>query len=355
MDPVSSQKRYVQAKLFPRETDREEALSAEEVEAYDRIVVCFSGGKDSTACVLHLLEMGVDRSRIELWHHDVDGRDEQGRPPDEGLMDWPCTPAYCEAFAEALDLTIYFSWKVGGFRGEMMRENERTKAIAFETPDGDVQVVGGNNGKKNTRRKFPQVSSSLSVRYCSFYTKIGVCAAALRHQPRFREGRTLVVTGERAEESAQRADYAALEPHRADLRDGVRYQRYIDQWRPVLHWPETDVWEIIQRWKVLPHPSTRLGFGRTSCMACIFGSANMFASVKALDEERFEELAALEEEFGVTMKRTQSLRELVAHGTPYDMNPEVMREALSRSFDREILVDEWRLPAGAFGESCGPT
>lgn len=38
---------------------------------YDAILVAFSGGKDSLACLLHLLDLGVDRSKIELWHHDV--------------------------------------------------------------------------------------------------------------------------------------------------------------------------------------------------------------------------------------------------------------------------------------------
>ena len=43
------------------------------LEEYDKIIVLFSGGKDSLACVLHLLELGVPREKIELWHHDIDG------------------------------------------------------------------------------------------------------------------------------------------------------------------------------------------------------------------------------------------------------------------------------------------
>jgi len=41
--------------------------------SYDNYLVFFSAGKDSVACVLHLLEMGVPASRIELAHHRVDG------------------------------------------------------------------------------------------------------------------------------------------------------------------------------------------------------------------------------------------------------------------------------------------
>lgn len=53
--------------------------------SYDVVIVAFSGGKDSLACLLHLLELGVPRSKIELWHHDVDGRE------GSTLMDWPCS------------------------------------------------------------------------------------------------------------------------------------------------------------------------------------------------------------------------------------------------------------------------
>jgi len=40
------------------------------LEEYDHIIVLFSGGKDSAAAYFRLLEMGVPKSKIELWHHD---------------------------------------------------------------------------------------------------------------------------------------------------------------------------------------------------------------------------------------------------------------------------------------------
>lgn len=43
------------------------------LEEYDLIIILFSGGKDSTACYYKLLEMGVPKEKIELWHHDIDG------------------------------------------------------------------------------------------------------------------------------------------------------------------------------------------------------------------------------------------------------------------------------------------
>ena len=68
--------------------------------SYDRFVCFFSTGKDSLAMVLHLLELGVPASKIELHHHNVDGDPAAG----EGLMDWPVTLAYGEAIARHLGM-----------------------------------------------------------------------------------------------------------------------------------------------------------------------------------------------------------------------------------------------------------
>lgn len=332
---------------YPTEPD---TLTREELRSYDVVVVAFSGGKDSVACVLHLLDLGVPRERIELWHHDVDGRE------GSDLMDWPVTRDYCRRFAEAMGLRVYFSWKDGGFEGEMLREDARTRPVRWENPDGTLGSAGGKAGKLATRRKFPQVSPDLSVRWCSAYLKIDVCTAALNNQERFRGRRVLVVTGERAQESAGRARYKVLEPHKSDLRDGKRYQRHVDAWRPVHKWTEQEVWAIMEAHRVNPHPCYRVGFSRCSCMPCIFGNADQWATVKAMDPERFDRLAAYEADFGVTLKRKVSLPVLASQGRSYPMGREDAEAAMRRTFDEPVVLEpgRWRLPSGAFGESCGP-
>ena len=71
-----------------------------DLSVYDRIVICMSGGKDSIASILHLKELGVDMGKIELWHHDIDGR--------EGsiLMDWYFMASYNQSLASALGLGV---------------------------------------------------------------------------------------------------------------------------------------------------------------------------------------------------------------------------------------------------------
>lgn len=310
--------------------------------SYDRVVVAFSGGKDSLACVLHLIDLGVPREKIELWHHDVDGRE------GPGLMDWPVTPDYCRKVAEALGLPIYFSWKEGGFEREMLRDGTPTAPTHFETPDG-VGTSGGR-GKPGTRRRFPQVSADLSVRWCSAYLKIDVGIAALRNQPRFKGQRTLFVTGERAQESAARSKYAVFAPHKAH---GAG--RHVDHWRAVLDWREEDVWAIIERHRINPHPAYRLGWGRLSCATCIFGSKHQFASAAVILPYRFGRMSAHETDFGVTVKRKGSLEELAADGTPYEFNLLAAASAICESFLEPVFLEVWTLPAGAFGESTGPS
>lgn len=320
--------------------------------AYDTVIVAFSGGKDSVACALHLLELGVDPARIELWHHEIDGRE------GSTLMDWPCTPAYCRTVAAALGLPILFSWRAGGFERELLRDAAPTAPVYFETPDGALGTAGGR-GQPGTRRRFPQVSSDLRVRWCSAYLKIDVMAAAIRNQPRLAGRRVLVVTGERAEESAARACYAALEPHRTDRRDSAGLARHVDHWRPIHGWDEAAVWSILERWRVNPHPAYRMGWGRVSCLRCIFGGPDQWASARAVDPAGFGQVAAHEAAFGWTIRRGESVGAAADRGRPYvAITPALIAEAMDRDWPGPAILPAdqvWTLPAGAFGDRTGPS
>ena len=324
-----------------------------DIHNYDKYIVCFSGGKDSIALHLHLLELGVDPAKIELWHHDIDGE-----VTDKNFMDWPITKAYCEAYARAFNTPLYFSWREGGFKREMLRENQPTGDTFFEDENHNVIRIESRKGDRynNTRRKFPQVTADLSTRWCSAYLKIDICASAIRNQDRFKGIRTLVLTGERGEESSARGAYNIVEADRSDLRDG-KSPRHVDHFRPIRDWNEKEIWAIMEKYSVRPHPAYQMGFGRVSCMKCIFGNADQFASAFAIDPKGTQEVANYEKEFGVTIKRKESVEELVAKGTPYEaISPELSRLSMMRVFPEDIIMPEgtWTLPAGAFGESCGP-
>ncbi|MBC8738547.1 phosphoadenosine phosphosulfate reductase family protein [Paraburkholderia sp. UCT31] len=317
---------------------------------YDRFIVFFSGGKDSVACFLWLLDQGISVEKIELHHHLVDGRE------GSELMDWPITTDYCTKFAASFGVRMSFSWKEGGFEREMLRHEAPTAPVHFYTQSGEKRQIGGV-GPLGTREKFPQVSADLSVRWCSSYLKIGVGEAYIVNDPVFRQGKTLVLTGERAEESTARARYKAFEPHRSDNRDGVRVKRWVDVFRAVHSWKEAQVWDIMRKYGVNPHPAYHLGLSRTSCMACIFGSPQQWAMLKTYMPRHFSRIANYETAFGTTIKRGATVEATAAKGIAPELDPYWLDIAMGNDFTAPILIEPstWVLPLGAFGETSGPT
>lgn len=319
------------------------------LDEYDVVIVSFSGGKDSLACVLDLLERGVPKSKIQLWHQRIDGSEADG-----SFMDWPVTEAYCSAVAQALGVRILWQWKDGGFKGEMLREDALTRGMYFETQQGEVKYVEPSaRGKKATRRRFPQVSADLSVRWCSAYLKIDVATRAINNDPDLKGKKILFITGERREESANRARYPEVEAHKSNTRS-----RVVHQWRSVIDWSEGQVWDIVKRWKINPHPCYHLGFGRCSCMSCIFGDKDQWATIRALDPERFNAILGYEREFGCTIQRKASVEEQANKGAAFEQvasEVEQRRLALARVYPVEkVIVEDWQLPAGAGrAAACG--
>lgn len=319
------------------------------LEEYDFYIVSYSGGKDSLACLLHLLELGVDRNKIRLWHQHVDG--EPSSEAKNGLMDWPVTESYVNATGKAFSIPVRYQWKHGGFEREMLRKESLTAPASFELEDGGIGTAGGKRGKLNTRRLFPQVSADLSVRWCSAYLKIDVAKKAIANDPAFNGKKVLMITGERREESAARAKYAEVERHATSGK-----KRRVDQWRMVIDWTEQEVWAIIERWRVNPHPAYYAGWGRVSCMACIFGDKDQWASVRKLDPERFDKIANYEAEFGKTIKRSESVIDQAENGQVFIRDWVSAKQAMSRDKMEILLADgeDWKMPDGAYKRCGGP-
>jgi 3'-phosphoadenosine 5'-phosphosulfate sulfotransferase (PAPS reductase)/FAD synthetase len=255
-----------------------------DVDSYERIIIACSGGKDSVAALLHLLDCGAPVERMELWHHDVDG---QGA----AFMDWPSTTPYVRALAQHFGVPCYLSWREGGL------------------------------------------------------------------QDRFLGRRTLFVTGERAEESPNRARYTVFGPHRTDTRDSQRRCRHVDHWRPVHAWSEAAIWAILQRYGVIPALPYQLGFGRLSCALCVFMSVDQAATLRHIMPERFSALALLEQRFGCTMKRECGLHQYADRGVVYAATlarPDLVARALEHQWHGPVVASRWRMPAGAFWENVGP-
>lgn len=325
------------------------AIQELDLDSYDIALVCSSGGKDSVSTMLWLMETGFPLERIELHHQLVDG-------PDSKLMDWPISKSYIDKLGEAFGIPVFHSWRVGGLERELNRNGSRTAPVTWQTLDGGLRTAGGDRGSEGTRRKFPQVSANLSVRWCSAYQKIDVFARVLTNDERFQNKRVLVLTGERAEESTSRANYLEFEPHRTDLRNGIKVQRHVDHLRPIHKWSESKVWEIMKKHRVNPHPAYWLHYSRASCRGCIFNGPDEWATLRTHMPDAFYPIANYESEFGVTIHRSLNVNEQADRGVANPCSLEMLLLAESTEYYANIIVEgEWKLPPGAFKRGNGPS
>ena len=386
------------------------------LEEYDLIAVLLSGGKDSIACYYKLIELGVPKERIEFWHHDIDG----GHP--SRRMDWRCTQNYVKALAEAEGIPLRLSWRVNGFFGELYRVGASEPVEWMEPDTGEIiQCKPSQNylkcqeikekatedmeeelKKLGYRMKFPAKTGDLSRRWCSAYLKIMVADSVMAnldrlkileeiggkrgkfpakggtHQGRWCSGslkaavqdsvtanlektkkdvKILVVSGERRGESAGRAKYNEMEIHRTNAE--AKAHRIVHQWRPVIDYSEIDVWEVLKRHRINPHPCYRAGWNRCSCAMCIFSTPKLFAGIRELYPEDYEALKQDEEILGFTLDNKCDLDTFVgnAESCVYKGDQEAIKSLITGEFsiDDIYVKGEWMYPAGAFhGAAGGP-
>lgn len=386
------------------------------LEEYDLIVVLFSGGKDSTACYLKLIELGVPKEKIELWHHDIDG----GHPTRR--MDWRCTQNYVKAVAEAEGVTLRVSYRVNGFFGELYRIGA-SEPIEWIDPDtGEVkQCKLSPNYLKckelkehateemeellkeyGCRLKFPAKTGDLSRRWCSAYLKIDVMGSVISNLDRLKELETLggkrhkfpakggthqgrwcsgnlkaavqdsvtanlqetrkdkkilIVSGERRGESAGRAKYNEIEIGRQNAE--AKAHRTVHQWRCCIDYTEKDVWELLKRHHINPHPCYRVGWNRCSCAMCIFSTPRLYAGFNELFPEDFKELHNDEVRLGFTLDNKKNLYEFIegAESCVNRNDQKALHSIQTGEFTTEdVYIEDWKYPAGAFhgadGGSC---
>lgn len=348
------------------------------LEDYDLIIVLLSGGKDSVACLYKLLELGVPKNKIELWHHDIDGKHPYR------AMDWRCTQNYVKSLAEAEEIKLRVSYRKNGFFGELYRIGA-SEAVFWVDPDsGEImpcrvssnylkcQSIKESNAENKEeqlkqygcRMKFPAKSPDLARRWCSSYLKISVADSVISNLDRLcslpgsPDGKKiLVVSGERRGESAGRAKYNEMEIHRTNA--DSRLHRTVHQWRPVIDYSEKDVWEVLKRHHINPHPCYRAGWNRCSCAMCIFSTPALFAGIRELYPEEYVALKQDEDCLGFTIDNHCSLDEYVGD-TPscvYHGDKEALRQLVTGNFTKDDIYvhGQWHYPAGAFhGAAGGP-
>lgn len=348
------------------------------LEDYDHIIVLFSGGKDSAAAYFRLLELGVPKNRMELWHHSIDG----GHP--DRRMDWPVTENYVRAFAEAEGVSLRVSSRINGFWGEVYRVGA-SYPIEYEDDDGSTKICPPTTKQLESERlrkqilsklepelanqlkefgcrmKFPAKSGDLSRRWCSAYLKIDVAKSVICNleslQTAQQNTNILVVSGERRGESAGRAKYNEMEIHRTNAT--TRAHRLVHQWRAVIDYSERDIWELLRRHNVVPHPCYACGWNRCSCALCIFGLPRHWAGIRELFPEEYEKVRQDEIRLGFTIDNKKDLDAFVgnAESCVYHGDPNALHQLVTGEFIVKDIycTGAWDFPAGAFrGAEGGP-
>jgi 3'-phosphoadenosine 5'-phosphosulfate sulfotransferase (PAPS reductase)/FAD synthetase len=107
---------------------------------------------------------------------------------------------------------------------------------------------------------------------------------------RFANAKVCVMTGERRQESRNRATYNEVDVE-------LTQKRQVIQWRPIIDWTEKEVWDIMEAHKVQPHPCYEMGWGRCSCQLCIFGMPDTWASIEEISPRKVARIAAIEQDF----------------------------------------------------------
>lgn len=353
-----------------------------------KVLIAFSGGKDSVAMVLKAIYIDkIPKDQIQLWHHDVDG-------DGEDIFDWKCTKSYCKAFAKAMGVEILFSFSGGGLLKEVLRgvgdsENRipysppRYQQITKKDKEGNEYVAQGaelfktdqpetrqpmyfqiehdgefikaepreNKGSWETgtgdfkvKGKFPAVVSDLKTRWCSSVVKIEVMARAISNVPSLKDRNIVIMTGERRQESKGRAGYSEIEKYaRSSKKSGIK----AITWRSVIDMLEVDIWKLYEKHRIQPHPCYELGWGRCSCQLCIFSSANVWAANQELSPLKVARISEIETYIGFPLynEKNKSTGEIYP-------NVYQSKVQFGESFLTQELIDRWK--DEALGEFTSP-
>ena len=217
---------------------------------------------------------------------------------------------------------------------------------------GELEQIGGKC------QKFPAKGSIGNGRWCSAQLKREVADSVIRNLEKDRSDvKVLVVSGERRGESAGRSKYNEMEIHRTNAT--AKAHRLVHQWRPVIDYSEKDVWEVLKRHKVNPHPCYRAGWNRCSCAMCIFSTPPLFAEIRELYPEDYELLKQDERILGFTLDNKSDLDTFVgaAKSCVYHGDEAAIHSLVTGEFgvDDIYVTGDWMYPAGAFhGAEGGP-
>ncbi|EFH86433.1 phosphoadenosine phosphosulfate reductase family protein [Ktedonobacter racemifer] len=279
-----------------------------------RVVVSVSGGKDSIAMLLEVLE--TVPHELVIAHHQI------------VLEDWPGTVEYCGTVCRRLGVPLYCTQ--ASYSGYECLECHHRYLVSCATLSIPWCRACGSRQAKYLRQvesvldlvEWRQAWPSLSVRFCTSYFKRDNFNSWARANAHMLGDHPVICLGERALESRGRAKLPMWR-ERSGLKQG-----WMHEWRPVLSWRRIEVFQKMQAYQVEPHYCYDLqgmteqdmyetdieGGPRMSCVMCFLKSPEQLRTGYYTQEGRavMERALAIEAKTGHTIQHGHALAEMLA-------------------------------------------
>jgi 3'-phosphoadenosine 5'-phosphosulfate sulfotransferase (PAPS reductase)/FAD synthetase len=232
------------------------------INEYDEVHINVSGGADSVALALVMVHgYNIPKEKIKIVHMRVDG--DPNDTTKRQLFDWPQTDEYLRYMSRMLDLPLIVIW------GDMSLE-ERIR----------------------DRGMFPDSQ----CRFCTSYMKRDVYSKWVRQ---FDNCKILLVTGERSQESTERAEKEVFMIHSTNATG--KKNRLVHWLKPIKDMLKSQVRQLAADYGIELHPCYEW-VSRCSCKFCIFNTSNEMQRTSQLFPDDWEYLKQMERDLGHTMK-----------------------------------------------------
>ena len=235
------------------------------------VVVSLSGGKDSAAACLHLLELGIPHRRVYM---------------DTG---WE-------------DRTVYQHLDVLEERlGEVVRLRQEVPILpGYEAEIGELEsMIGVDNSPMVRLCVWKGCFPGQGTRWCTSHLKVVPVARWFAAQ----DGDVVNVVGIRRAESQSRSTALEWEPMTAvsvnpvvrEPGEGTKIDlSHVEQWRPLVDWTVEDVIAIHARHDLPLAQLYRQGATRVGCWPCIYAANKEDLRAFSSDTDRIEVVRRLE-------------------------------------------------------------
>ncbi len=294
---------------------------------YSAIVISISGGKDSQT----ILDYVMSEVRRQQYSGDV-----IAVLADTGA-EWPQSLPHCQMLCDHYRIEL----RVALPHRALPDHIERRCAMMAEKnkngwPSASLRDCTGACKRDPIQKVIRAGWPSAKVRYCTTHCKSSAidktiragwpsssckyCTSDCKRNPIQKLTRQawpadagaaiLSVTGERREESRNRAKLPEVEQHKALTVRG----RVVTSWRPILDFTLADVWARIAKTGLPRHVAYDLGNERLSCAICVLAKDGDIRNGAVARPDLAERYLNIERTYGQTFKHKRSLADILKGG-----------------------------------------